>query len=167
MSNVKSDMGFGFRFNNQRNMVMRVDTGFSKEGFQVRVAFDKVFYDSGAGGAIVAGRVRKRHRHSFRYDPIQVMPPPKPVEKVRVHKIDQAFDFIPSNSVQWEPRPPVPAGAVNTLGEPPDNAWFTNRHGLQHRMTREELQRGLHSSRRFRHLPSWEEKRKESPPDFA
>jgi len=43
MSNVKSDMGFGFRFNNQRNMVMRVDTGFSKEGFQVWVAFDKVF----------------------------------------------------------------------------------------------------------------------------
>ena len=43
LSNVKSDMGFGFRFNNQRNMVMRVDTGFSKEGFQVWVAFDKVF----------------------------------------------------------------------------------------------------------------------------
>ena len=77
----------------------------------------------------------------FPDDPIQIMPPPKPVEKVRVHKIDQAFDFI-SNSVQWEPRPPVPAGAVNTLGEPPDSAWFTNRHGLQHRMTREELQRG-------------------------
>jgi hypothetical protein len=76
----------------------------------------------------------------FPDDPIQVMPPPAPVVKVTVHKIDQPFDFI-SNSVQWKPRPHVPSGAVNTLGVPPDSAWFTNRHGM-HRMTREELQRG-------------------------
>jgi len=76
----------------------------------------------------------------FPDDPIQVMPPPAPVAKVRVHKIDQAFDFI-SNSLQWKPRPSVPSGAVNTLGVPPDSAWFINRHGT-HRMTREELQRG-------------------------
>jgi hypothetical protein len=43
LSNVKSDVGFGLRFNNQRNLVMRMDTGFSKEGFQIWVAFDKVF----------------------------------------------------------------------------------------------------------------------------
>jgi outer membrane protein assembly factor BamA len=43
LSNVKSDMGFGLRFNNQRNLVMRIDTGFSKEGFQVWVSFNKVF----------------------------------------------------------------------------------------------------------------------------
>jgi outer membrane protein assembly factor BamA len=43
LSHVKSDMGFGLRFNNQRNLVMRIDTGFSKEGFQVWVSFNKVF----------------------------------------------------------------------------------------------------------------------------
>jgi outer membrane protein assembly factor BamA len=43
LSYVKSDMGFGLRFNNQRNLVMRIDTGFSKEGFQVWVSFNKVF----------------------------------------------------------------------------------------------------------------------------
>jgi hypothetical protein len=77
----------------------------------------------------------------FPDDPIQVMPPPVRVTKVKVHKLDQAFDFV-WNSVRWNPRPPVPAGAMNTLGEPLDSAWFTNRHGLRHRMTREELQRG-------------------------
>jgi hypothetical protein len=77
----------------------------------------------------------------FPDDPVRAMPRPAPVAKVKPHKLDQPFDFI-WNSVRWNPRPPVPAGAVNTLGEPPDSAWFTNRHGLQHRMTREELQRG-------------------------
>jgi len=43
LSNVKSDLGVGLRFNNQRNLVMRIDTGFSKEGFQVWVSFNKVF----------------------------------------------------------------------------------------------------------------------------
>ena len=76
----------------------------------------------------------------FPDDPILVMPPPAPVGKVTVHKIDQAFDFI-SNSLQWKRRPSVPSGAINTLGGPPDSAWFINRHGT-HRMTREELQRG-------------------------
>jgi hypothetical protein len=74
-------------------------------------------------------------------DPIRIMPAPVTVARVKTHKIDQVFDFI-RNSVRWEPGPPVPADAVNTLGEPPDSAWFTNRHGLKHRMTREELQRG-------------------------
>ncbi len=77
----------------------------------------------------------------FPDDPIQVMPPPKPVEKVRVHKIDQAFDFIDQFGAMGT-ETAGPGRRMNTLGEPPDNAWFTNRHGLQHRMTREELQRG-------------------------
>jgi outer membrane protein assembly factor BamA len=43
LSYVKSDMGLGLRFNNQRNLVMRIDTGVSKEGFQVWFSFNKVF----------------------------------------------------------------------------------------------------------------------------
>lgn len=76
----------------------------------------------------------------FPDDPIQMMPAPASVGKILVHKIDQPYDFI-TNSVQWKPRPAGPAEGVNTLGDPPDSAWYTNRHG-SHRMTREELQRG-------------------------
>lgn len=76
----------------------------------------------------------------FPDDPIHVIPPPLPVTNVAVHKIDQPYDFV-MNSVRWKPRPPVPAAGVNTMGVPPDSAWYTNRHGA-HRMTREELQRG-------------------------
>jgi hypothetical protein len=77
----------------------------------------------------------------FPDDPIQVMPAPTGVTKVSTHKIDQAFDFL-VNSVPRQTPPPVPAGGVNTLGVPPDSAWFTMRHSNSHRMTREELQRG-------------------------
>ena len=42
-SNLSKSTGFGLRFNDLRNMIMRIDTGFSREGFQVWVTFDKVF----------------------------------------------------------------------------------------------------------------------------
>ena len=74
-------------------------------------------------------------------DPIQKMPPPISVGKPFVHKLNQPFDFL-KNSARWQPRVPMPAGAVNTLGEPPDSAWYTSRHAM-HRMTREQLQRGV------------------------
>ena len=73
-------------------------------------------------------------------DPIQSMPEPVPVHELAVRKIDYLYDFL-ANSVKPNPRLPVPAGAINTLGEVPDSAWFTNRHGRK-RMTREELQTG-------------------------
>jgi len=43
LSNIQNDIGFGLRFNNQRNLVFRIDTGFSREGFQVWVEFNKIF----------------------------------------------------------------------------------------------------------------------------
>jgi hypothetical protein len=76
----------------------------------------------------------------FPDDPIAAMPRPAPVKKALFHKLDQPFDFI-LNSVRWNPRPPTPAKAINTLGNVPDSAWYTNRHG-SHRMTSEQLQRG-------------------------
>jgi hypothetical protein len=83
-----------------------------------------------------AGRAEK----FFPDDPIRSMPKPLPVQEIDSRKIDALYDFL-WNSVRPNPRPPAPAGAVNTLGEVPDSEWFTNRHG-QRRLTREQLQRG-------------------------
>jgi hypothetical protein len=43
LSNLEHAVGFGFRFKDRERVVMRVDTGFSREGFQVWVKFDNVF----------------------------------------------------------------------------------------------------------------------------
>src|SRR5262245_26512937 len=83
----------------------------------------------------------------FADDPIDAMPAPLPVKKPLQQNINDDIDFF-AQSRRRGPRPPRPAGAVNTLGEVPDSQWFTNRHGL-HRMTRDELQSGPISS----HLP--------------
>lgn len=40
---IQNDAGFGLRFNNQQNLVWRIDTGFSREGFQIWASFKKVF----------------------------------------------------------------------------------------------------------------------------
>jgi hypothetical protein len=78
----------------------------------------------------------------FPDDPIERMPPPQPVLKPKpfVHKINYLFDFL-TKSAQWKPGPAIPAAGINTVGDPPDSAWYTRRHSFK-RMTREELQRG-------------------------
>jgi Omp85 superfamily domain len=43
IANLQKSGGFGIRFNNQRNLIMRVDTGFSREGVQVWAAFERLF----------------------------------------------------------------------------------------------------------------------------
>jgi hypothetical protein len=40
---LERDYGFGFRFHTQNSVVVRIDTGFSREGFQVWVKFNNVF----------------------------------------------------------------------------------------------------------------------------
>jgi hypothetical protein len=40
---MESDVGFGFRFNARDNTFLRLDVGFSHEGFQVCVKFNNVF----------------------------------------------------------------------------------------------------------------------------
>jgi len=40
---LEASTGFGFRFNARNNVFMRIDTGFSHEGFQVWLKFDNVF----------------------------------------------------------------------------------------------------------------------------
>lgn len=43
LSNLEGSAGFGLRFKNQRSIVARLDTGFSREGFQVWLKFGKLF----------------------------------------------------------------------------------------------------------------------------
>lgn len=42
-SDLESSVGFGFRFNARNRVMMRIDTGFSHEGFQVWIKFNPVF----------------------------------------------------------------------------------------------------------------------------
>lgn len=76
-------------------------------------------------------------------DPIQAVPKPLMVPNAKKLKINALYDYF-YQSVRQEPRPPVDSQGINTLGEVPDSAWFTNRHGLN-RMTREQLQQGVGS----------------------
>jgi outer membrane protein assembly factor BamA len=43
LSNLESDLGFGLRFNARNKTFLRLDVGFSHEGFQVWVKFSNVF----------------------------------------------------------------------------------------------------------------------------
>ena len=42
-NDLESDVGFGLRFNVRNDVFMRLDVGFSQEGFQVWLKFNKVF----------------------------------------------------------------------------------------------------------------------------
>jgi len=80
-------------------------------------------------------------------DPLWREPAPRPVRQVAVRKVDDIYDFLensyvtPGREGKAAKRAPRPALDVNTLGEAPDNAWYTNRHAFK-RMTIAELQRG-------------------------
>jgi len=43
LRNLESDAGFGFRFNARNQTFLRLDVGFSHEGFQVWVKFSNIF----------------------------------------------------------------------------------------------------------------------------
>ncbi len=43
LSNLETDAGFGFRFNARNHTFLRLDFGFSHEGFQIWVKFNNVF----------------------------------------------------------------------------------------------------------------------------
>lgn len=80
-------------------------------------------------------------------DPLLQEPAPHPVSSVAARHVDPLYDFLDNSFV--EPRcvkksirkKPRPALNVNTLGDVPDSAWYTNRH-YYHRMSIEELKRG-------------------------
>ena len=43
LRHLESDAGFGFRFNARNQTFLRLDVGFSHEGFQVWVKFNNIF----------------------------------------------------------------------------------------------------------------------------
>ena len=78
-------------------------------------------------------------------DPLWREPRPMSVDKLKRRKISDYYDlFWHLLATPGEPQPndgPIRAQAVNTLGEVPDSAWYTNRHGSR-RMSIEDLVRG-------------------------
>lgn len=78
-------------------------------------------------------------------DPIQKMPPPINVAKIQGRDLSDYYEFFLNTFGKPGQRNVkgkiIPVQAVNTLGEIPDSAWFTNRHGTT-AMTIAELVRG-------------------------
>jgi hypothetical protein len=84
-------------------------------------------------------------RKFYRDDPLEQEPPPLRADKVASRRISDAYDLF-SNTLskrgeRTAAKKPIPAGAVNTLGEVPDNTWYTNRH-YKKPLSIEELVRG-------------------------
>jgi hypothetical protein len=81
----------------------------------------------------------------YKDDPIWSVPPPMNVEKADRRKLSEYYDYFYMTfgkpGEKHLPGAPIPAQAVNTLGEVPDSTWYTNRHRAR-RMTIEELVRG-------------------------
>ena len=85
-------------------------------------------------------------------DPLEKEPTPIHVEDANFRKLNLYYDFLLHTFAQPGEKQPkkkrgkkaefIPAQAVNTLGEVPDSAWFTNRIGSRP-MTVEEVVKGL------------------------
>lgn len=80
-------------------------------------------------------------------DPLLREPAPHSVKQIRKRHANEIYDFAVNSFVVPRRLGPVirhgsrPALDVNTLGDVPDSAWYTNRH-FYHRMSLAELKRG-------------------------
>src|SRR5690349_10426848 len=80
-------------------------------------------------------------------DPLWKEPAPRAVRQVATRQVDDLYDFLensyatPSRYRKAVKGGPHPSADVNTVGEVPDSAWYTNRHAYR-RMSIAELQRG-------------------------
>ena len=84
-------------------------------------------------------------------DPLEKEPTPLHVEDAKSRKLNDYYDLFHNTLAKPGERQPkgkkggkagfIPAQAVNTLGEVPDNSWFTNRIGSRP-MSIKELLRG-------------------------
>jgi hypothetical protein len=99
-----------------------------------------------AGAVLLAGVTSSRGPKFFPDDPLWNLPPPLPVSKdVHFKKIDQLYDFVINIAAtpgeKHPPGAPIIAQDINTLGEVPDDLWYTNRH-YRNRMSIQELRTG-------------------------
>ena len=78
-------------------------------------------------------------------DPLTKEPPPRDASRAAGRKISDYYDFFRHNfretGERHTPGRVIPSQGVDTLGEPPNGAWYTRRHYYQP-MTVEELVRG-------------------------
>lgn len=96
------------------------------------------------GCVLLAGAVAQAARF-YPDDPLWQDPPPFQVGKIEKVDILAIVDFY-KNTVyekgeRHTPGHVIPSQGVNTLGEVPDSAWYTNRHGRS-RMQVKDLVRG-------------------------
>jgi len=110
----------------------------------------RAFYAVVIAGSTALGSVNAADQTRQKFyadDPLWREPAPRPVRQVAVRKVDDIYDFLdnsyvtPGREGKAAKRAPRPALDVNTLGEVPDNAWYTNRHAFK-RMSIDELRRG-------------------------
>lgn len=78
-------------------------------------------------------------------DPLLREPAPRPVEQAVPRKLSDYWDLVSSTLAtpgeKQSAAHPIPAQAVNTLGDPMEGAWWERRHYWR-RMSLQELQRG-------------------------
>jgi hypothetical protein len=83
-------------------------------------------------------------------DPLLKEPRPRDAGAVKSRKLSDYYDFFENlfrpAGERSTPERPIPAQAVNTLGEPMESAWYTPRHYFR-RMSLEELTRGAGDDR--------------------
>jgi hypothetical protein len=100
-----------------------------------------------AGALGQQGLAQEHGRKFYPDDPLWREPPPRPVSGVTTRGVDHIYDFLESSYVtprregKLAKRVPQPALDVNTVGEVPDSAWYTNRHAFR-RMSIADLQGG-------------------------
>ena len=85
-------------------------------------------------------------QHFYPDDPLWRDPAPVNVSRARQRDINDYYDFFvntfdAADKKEIRHHRPGPSEAINTLGEVPDSAWFTNRIGARP-MSRDELLRG-------------------------
>lgn len=82
-------------------------------------------------------------------DPLEREPAPRHVAQALRRKVSDYYDFFQNTFAppgeKHLPGKPIPAQAVNTLGEPMEGAWYTRRHYYKP-MSVEELVRGAGDS---------------------
>jgi hypothetical protein len=83
-------------------------------------------------------------------DPLIQEPAPADASQALSRKLSDYYDLFLHTLAKPGERGgklhPIPAQAVNTLGEPMDGAWYTHRHYFD-RMTMEQLVRGAGGDR--------------------